>query len=254
LKLATEEEVEWELERKSVACKALVEMTLEEIYGPAPGTDGPIGTAIATRLQQFADRDAARVERYHKRKIWRQSEWDRELNHIESEEKRLRTEEIETDRKDKEKQDAETRERETHAAKLAKRAELALTRGGPGGVNDAKPLVDLVDMVQAVPRNELFKMPIDSVFLRKEKILENKLRPWLEVKVDHHLGGAQNDLVEYVLRRVNAMLSADALIQDLERFMEDQAGPLVERMWRMLILELTRGGKGLTEKQKLMGA
>merc|ERR1712151_973229 len=116
---------------------------------------------------------------------------------------------------------------------------------------DARAISELVDRVQSEPRHELFKMQLDVAFLRDEKIFEKKLRPWLERKCDSLMGGPQSDLVEYILRRVNSITYPDALISDLGRFLDDRADALVERMWRMLILELTRGGLGLSKKSKV---
>merc|ERR1712032_1801745 len=74
------------------------------------------------------------------------------------------------------------------------------------------------------------------------KTFEKKLRPWLERKIDLFMGGPQSDLVEYVLRRVNASSMPDALISDLTRYLDDNAEPLIERMWRMLAFELMCNG------------
>merc|ERR1712113_454038 len=85
-------------------------------------------------------------------------------------------------------------------------------------------------------------MDINVPFLRGEKILEKKLRPWLERKIDLYMGGPQSDLVEYILRRVNAPSVPDPLISDLARYLDDNAEFLIERMWRMLAFELLRCG------------
>merc|ERR1711881_68352 len=100
--------------------------------------------------------------------------------------------------------------------------------------NDDRVLTDLVDRIQSESRDNIFKMDLDTKYLREEKTFEKKLRPWLEQKIDLFMGGPQSDLVEYVLRRVNSAITADALISDLQRYMDDNAEALVERMWRML--------------------
>merc|ERR1712232_1192014 len=109
--------------------------------------------------------------------------------------------------------------------------------------NDERVLTDLVDRIQSESRDNIFKMDLDVKYLREEKIFEKKLRPWLDQKIDLFMGGPQSDLVEYVLRRVHGAITADALISDLQRYMDDNAEALVERMWRMLVFELMRGGQ-----------
>merc|ERR1712193_451475 len=82
-------------------------------------------------------------------------------------------------------------------------------------IGDNRVLTDLVDRVQAETRDHIFRLELDIAFLRNEKILEKKLRPWLDYKVDLLMGGAQSDLVEYILRKVNSNIQAEALISDL---------------------------------------
>lgn len=122
---------------------------------------------------------------------------------------------------------------------------------------DSKALRELVDQIQGETREEIYKTELNVDFLRREKIFEKKLRPWLETKIDLLMGGPQSDLVEYILRRVNAAAKPDELIQDLMRYLDDNADTLVERMWRMLVFELVVGGirdlKQAKEEKKVMG-
>lgn len=96
--------------------------------------------------------------------------------------------------------------------------------------------------VQEEPREELFTIKLDTAYLRNERILERKLRPWLERKIDLHMGGQTSDLVELIIRRVNGAQQPDPLIAELEKFLDDLAEPLVERLWRMLALEMIQNG------------
>merc|ERR1711933_695982 len=99
-----------------------------------------------------------------------------------------------------------------------------------------------VDRVQAESRSSLFKIDVDAAFLRSERIFERKLRPWLEKRVELYMGGTQTDLVEHIIRRVNACPHPEALTSELTRYLDDNADTIVERMWRMLAFELMRGG------------
>ena len=96
--------------------------------------------------------------------------------------------------------------------------------------------------MQEEPREELFTIKLDVAYLRNERILERKLRPWLERKIDLHMGGQASDLVELIIRRVNGCQQPDPLIAELEKFLDDVAEPLVERLWRMLALEMIQNG------------
>lgn len=248
LRVNTDEELDWELERKSVSCKALIDAKIEEIYGVQEGTSASGGHA-EQRKKELRERENVRVERAKKRKAWREEEFGKELSKVEEAEKRLRIAEKEKDEVDRTKEASEAKEKEDQENKVAK---VEDTGSRPLQIeNSARPdgdaLLSLVDQVQAEPRDRLFRMDLDVAWLRNEKIFEKKLRPWLERKIDLFMGGPQSDLVEYILRRVNAASSPDALISDLSRYIDDGAEALVERTWRMLAFELTRGGVGLTK-------
>eukprot|EP00929_Paragymnodinium_shiwhaense_P093592 TRINITY_DN5379_c0_g1_i1.p1 TRINITY_DN5379_c0_g1~~TRINITY_DN5379_c0_g1_i1.p1 ORF type:complete len:771 (+),score=262.24 TRINITY_DN5379_c0_g1_i1:108-2420(+) len=253
LKVSSDEELSWELERKTVSCNALIEAKIEEVFGPATTNGKDTGGAGAQRLSDVKEREEARVERFKKRKAWREAEYAKELEKIESDEKRLRIGEKESDEKDREAEAEEIKAKAEEAEKLAKMEEVGATAGSAmlakAAYSDARSIYELVDRVQAEPRYEIFKMTIDINFLREEKILEQKLRPWLAKKVDTVMGGEQADIVEYILRRVNAAIYPENLISELQRYLDDDAEALVERMWRMLVFELTRAGEGLDKRE-----
>mmetsp|Transcript_103394 Transcript_103394/g.287911 ORF Transcript_103394/g.287911 Transcript_103394/m.287911 type:complete len:808 (+) Transcript_103394:208-2631(+) len=255
LRVSTDEELDWELERKAVSCKASIDAKVEEIFGLPE--DGEGTGAIAQRRQELREKEKARIERLRKRKAWRDEAFTRELARVEAAEKRLRKEEVEKDDADRAKEEAEQREKEQQDEQDLKLSKLE--DAGPGtrlkaaSHADNRKLIDMVDIVQSEPRDELFRMELNLSFLRNEKILEKKLRPWLERKVDLCMGGPQSDLVEYILRRVNASSMPDTLISELTRYLDDNAEPLVERMWRMLAFELMRGGLALSGSLKKGG-
>lgn len=242
LKVVSEEELTWELERKSVACRAQIEAKVEEIYGAAATSEGGAGAFTAQRKQELREREKARIERAQKRKAWREAEYEKERDRVESAEKRLRRMERDKDDADRVKEGTEVKAKEESENKLAKTEDGIQDAATPTRFADNRQLCEMVDRVQAETRDGLFKLELDVMFLRGEKVLERKLRPWLERKIELFMGGPQSDLVEYVLRRVNAASHPEALISDLTRFLDDSADSLIERMWRMLAFELMRGG------------
>jgi len=228
------------------AGRAQIDATVEEIYGPAAAGEAPgAGAFTVQRKQELREREQARVDRANKRKAWRLAEFTKEKERVESAEKRLRKMERAKDDEDRIKESSEVKAREdAEGQQLAKIGDDALKR--PAAVlADNKQLCEAVDRIQSEPRDGLFKMELDVTFLRNERVLETKLRPWLERKIELFMGGPQSDLVEYVLRRVNATSHPEALIADLTRYLDDSADMMVERMWRMLAFELMRGGLGL---------
>lgn len=238
LRLSSADEVDWELERKAVKCNALLDVKIEELFGGGSG-------AIAQRSRELREREQDRIERVQKRKIWRAAEYGKLLEGIEHEEKRRRIDEKEKDDADRAQEESEMREKVEHelrAAKLDKFGGRRRILPNDMSASDSLAIADLVDKVQAETRNNIFRIDMDVNFLRDERIFEKKLRPWLERRIDLGMGGPQCDLVEYILRRINGNTSPDSLISDLSRYMDDGADPMIERMWRMLVFELVRGG------------
>merc|ERR1719401_1853316 len=200
LKVNTEEELAWELERKSVSCRSQVDAQVEEIYGAAAEGAGG-GAFTAQRKQELRERERARVDRAQKRKAWRMEEYRKTMDRVEQEEKRLRKEERETDDAERAKEGADTRPRDDGDGMM----KLEDSKGPDVmRLSNDQQLVEMVDRVQAEPKDDLYKIDLDVAFLRNEKVFERKLRPWLERKVELFMGGSQSDLVEYILRRVNA--------------------------------------------------
>jgi len=257
LRVNSDEELDWELERKAVSCKASIDAKVEELFGPP--ADGAVGDgAIAQRRQELREKERARIERMQKRRAWRNEAYAREASQLEVVQKRRRLEEKDKDDVDREKERAELKEKEEQDEgdlKLNK-AEDSLTgiRSKVAAIHgqraDNRRLIDMVHSVQAEPRDDLFRMELNLPYLRGERVLERKLRPWLERKVDLCMGGPQSDLVEFILRRINASSMPDALISELTRYLDDSAEPLVERVWRMLAFELMRSGVALPPGQQ----
>lgn len=251
LKVTSNDELEFELEKLSVSCQAAVDGKVEDIYGTSKA-----GGGNTKRREELRKKEQARILRQRKRKAWREGEFTKELEAVESSEKRARMEERARDGIDRTKE-RQSAPKEVKDELLSAKREDTGDSGGPlepvaalAVVSNANRLGDLVDKIQSESRVNLFKMDLDVSYLRNEKTFEKKLRPWLERRVDLYMGGPQSDLVEYILRRTNSTISADALVSDLQRYLDENAEPLVERMWRMLIFELMRAGQPMMPARK----
>ncbi|CAJ1393846.1 unnamed protein product [Effrenium voratum] len=236
-RVSTDDELEWELERKAVSCKAMLDAKLEELFGSADTS------SAKQRRRELREREEKRVERSKKRKAWREAEFLQELERVEASERLLREAERKRDDADREKEDQELQEKQRKEMKLGKvEGEHGVRTLNVTQLVDNRALMEMVHKVQEEPREELFTMKIDTAYLRNERIMERKLRPWLERKTDLYMGGQTSDLVELIIRRVNGAVQPDPLIAELERFLDEYAEPLVERLWRMLALELMQSG------------
>jgi len=240
LKLHSDEELEFELERKTVSCKVLLDAKFEELYGSIPAPEGGGVHSSAERRKELKEREAARVAKAQKRKKWREEEYAKELEVVQAEaQKRKKWREEE----ELEVVQAEEKRRRLIEGDVDEHELKDEFDAGFPQVIDMHEVTRMVDRVQAETFEKLFALSLDMGFLREDGVLERKLRPWLERKIDLHMGGPQSDLVEHVLRRVNDATPPDTITTELARYIEDSADPVVERMWRMMVFELVRAGR-----------
>merc|ERR1712150_29828 len=143
LKVSNDEELAWELERKSVSCRSQIDAKVAEIFGAA---DESGGAYTAQRTQELREREKSRIDRALKRKAWREAEYLKELERVESAEKKLRRDERERDDADRDAESAEVKpveeeredERERENGRGANVIRLA----------DDQQLCEMVDRVQ----------------------------------------------------------------------------------------------------------
>jgi len=92
-------------------------------------------------------------------------------------------------------------------------------------------------------RETLFSEAIDWEYITapRPSSLAASLRPWLSRRVRDCLGGEDRELVDYILRRsLGARVDPLELALDLKQYLDEDAEPLVEALWRIFAIETLR--------------
>jgi len=123
---------------------------------------------------------------------------------------------------------------------FAPRKHKPLTRldGGEAKLRDD----EMRRLIQQVPTDKAkaFAFEIDWDSVHEYNIIEKKLRPWVKKKVTEYLGAEEQGMIEFIMRKVTAHTSPDAILAELEGFLDEEAEHFTLKMWRMLIFEVLR--------------
>ncbi|KAL8449610.1 hypothetical protein Emed_003042 [Eimeria media] len=103
-------------------------------------------------------------------------------------------------------------------------------------IEDSKKILAMVPSEKA----ELFAYKIDWNLLVQKGILEKKLRPWVRKKVIEFMGAEEElvqEVIDYILKRVEDRPNPKELLEELNRFLDEEAEGFLKHMWRLLIFE-----------------
>ncbi|OEH80015.1 hypothetical protein cyc_08602 [Cyclospora cayetanensis] len=87
---------------------------------------------------------------------------------------------------------------------------------------------------------ELFAYKIDWTLLNQANVFEKKLRPWVRKKVIEFMGAEESlvqEVIDYILNRVAEKPNPKELLEELSRFLDDEAEGFLKHLWRLLIFE-----------------
>jgi len=97
-------------------------------------------------------------------------------------------------------------------------------------------------LIQQVPtdKQKAFAYDIDWDAVVDHNIIEKKLRPWVKKKVTEYLGAEESGMIDFIMRKVGSRTKPDAILRELEGFLDEEAANFTLKMWRMLIFEVLR--------------
>ncbi|KAG0360229.1 hypothetical protein BGZ54_009645 [Gamsiella multidivaricata] len=120
-------------------------------------------------------------------------------------------------------------------------------------VEKAKREQEIKALFQSIPADAqgLWNWPIQwqYVFEDNELILKEKIRPFASKKVVELLGEEDEELTGFVMEHVRQRKPPQELVDDLTKALDDDAGVLVMKVWRMLIFETESQARKLTSKR-----
>ncbi|KAL8275873.1 hypothetical protein Esti_000209 [Eimeria stiedai] len=109
-------------------------------------------------------------------------------------------------------------------------------------IEDSKKILAMVPSEKA----ELFAYKVDWSLLVQKGILEKKLRPWVRKKVIEFMGAEEDlvqEVIDYILKRVEDRPNPKELLEELSRFLDEEAEGFLKHMWRLLIFEQLKNQK-----------
>jgi len=108
---------------------------------------------------------------------------------------------------------------------------------------------ELKAMIATIPaqRDELFAAPVEWDVAGAADIAEKKIRPWVGKKMVEFLGEDEPTLVNYVIGKMQARASPQEIEEELSKVLDDEAGPFMLKLWRMLLFEILRA-KAIAER------
>ncbi|KAI9726563.1 MAG: hypothetical protein M1828_000930 [Chrysothrix sp. TS-e1954] len=82
----------------------------------------------------------------------------------------------------------------------------------------------------------------------EESVVQEQLRPFVEKKIVEYLGIQEDFLVDSVVQHIKRHGGARELVESLQEVLDEEAEPLVRKLWRMIIFygESERRGLGTT--------
>ncbi|ETV87742.1 hypothetical protein, variant [Aphanomyces astaci] len=101
-------------------------------------------------------------------------------------------------------------------------------------------------IIRSIPTDKkgLFRFPVDWTAVDKLKLVELKMKPWVNKKIVEYLGEEEESLIGFVLRQLNQHTAAQAIVDELVPVLEHDAEIFVVTMWRKLIFEMLRAAAG----------
>ncbi|KAH9826160.1 PWI domain [Teratosphaeria destructans] len=115
----------------------------------------------------------------------------------------------------------------------------------PDNLTESEKLEGREQLAREIPSSteELYSWPVQWRHLT-ESILEAQIRPFVERKIVEYLGVQEDLLVDAVVEGLRERRSAGDIEGELEGALEDEAGVLVKRVWRMVVFWTEAGGRG----------
>uniref|UniRef100_A0A0N4ZTH2 RRM domain-containing protein n=1 Tax=Parastrongyloides trichosuri TaxID=131310 RepID=A0A0N4ZTH2_PARTI len=93
-------------------------------------------------------------------------------------------------------------------------------------------------IVNNIPKDkeELFKTPVLWEYIDKD-IIANRIKPYVDTKVQEYLGDKEETFVEFILEKVAKQIEPENLLNDIKLVLEEDAEVFTIKLWRLIIYE-----------------
>lgn len=103
------------------------------------------------------------------------------------------------------------------------------------------------ELVDRIPTDKegLWNWNVKWEFLSKN-LLQNKLTPFVAKKVIEYIGSEEKDLVEHTIKAVARRSGAQAVLNELQGALAEDAEIFVIKLWRMVVYETEARAQGIS--------
>uniref|UniRef100_A0A913HTD2 PWI domain-containing protein n=2 Tax=Strongyloides stercoralis TaxID=6248 RepID=A0A913HTD2_STRER len=94
-------------------------------------------------------------------------------------------------------------------------------------------------IVNNIPKDkeELFKTPVLWELIDKD-IIEKKIKPYVDSKIQEYLGDKEESLTAFILEKITNQSKPDDLLNDIKLVLEEDAEVFTIKLWRLIIYEI----------------
>ena len=94
-------------------------------------------------------------------------------------------------------------------------------------------------------RDSIFNYTLQWNLLLKHDIFERVARPWIGKKIREYMGVDEPNVVQHIMKMLNARPVAEKMRENLKSIMYEKRGEIVLKLWQTLIFEEMKVVEGL---------
>lgn len=106
-------------------------------------------------------------------------------------------------------------------------------------------------LIERIPtdKDDLFSFHLDWNVVDNQ-LMEKRIRPWINKKIIEYIGEPEPTLVDFICSKVLAGSSPQAILDDVQMVLDEEAEVFVVKMWRLLVYEVEAKKLGLVKLEE----
>lgn len=106
-------------------------------------------------------------------------------------------------------------------------------------------------LIERIPtdKDDLFSFHLDWSVVDNQ-LMEKRIRPWINKKIIEYIGEPEPTLVDFICSKVLAGSSPQAILDDVQMVLDEEAEVFVVKMWRLLVYEVEAKKLGLVKLEE----
>lgn len=111
-----------------------------------------------------------------------------------------------------------------------------------------KNIRQLIERIPTV-KDDLFSFELDWSVV-DSNLMEKRIRPWINKKIIEYIGEPEPTLVDFICSKVLVGSSPQAILDDVQMVLDEEAEVFVVKMWRLLVYEVEAKKLGLVKLEE----